>query len=68
MYLLDEKGQITINEIHITVSRKNKKYTALEFIYSWRREKDLNRFMRFADRYAKKYGLSYERAKSYSTT
>ena len=60
MYLLDEEGQITTREIHIAVSRKNGKYTAIEAIYSWRTERDFDRFIRFAKRYAKKYDLSYE--------
>ena len=60
MYLLDEEGQITTREIHIAVSRKDGTYTAIEAIYSWRTEKDFNRFMRFASRYAKKFGLLYE--------
>ncbi len=60
MYLLDEEGQITIKEIHIAVSKKNGNYTAIEAFYSWRTETDFNRFMRFANRYAKKYGLLYE--------
>jgi len=60
MYLLDEEGQITTREIHIAVSRKNGTYTAIEGIYSWRTERDFNRFMRFANRYAKKVGLAYE--------
>ena len=64
MYLLDEEGQITTREIHIAVSRKNGSYKAIEAIYSWRTEKDFNRFMRFANRYAKKYGLLYEGSKS----
>ena len=61
MYLLDEEGQITTREIHIAVSRKNGSYKAIEAIYSWRTERDFNRFMRFANRYAKEYGLLYER-------
>ena len=60
MYLLDEEGQITTREIHIAVSRKNGTYTAIEAIYSWRTERDFNRFMRFANRYAKQNGLAYE--------
>ena len=68
MYLLDEEGQMTTREIHITVSRKNGKYTAIEAIYSWKTERDFNRFIRFAKRYAKRYGLSYEGANSYSST
>jgi len=60
MYLLDKEGQITTREIHIAVSRKSGTYTAIEAIYNWRTERDFNRFMRFANRYAKKYGLLYE--------
>ena len=60
MYLLDEEGQITTREIHIAVSRKNGSYKAIEAIYSWRTERDFNRFMRFASRYAKEYGLLCE--------
>ena len=61
MFLLDEEGQIATREIHIAVSRKNGSYKAIEAIYSWRTERDFNRFMRFANRYAKEYGLLYER-------
>ena len=60
MYLIDEEGQITTREINIAVSRKNGKYTAIEAVYCWRSERDFNRFMRFANRYAKKVGLAYE--------
>ena len=61
MYLIDEEGQISTREINIAVSRKNGKYTAIEAIYCWRSENDFNRFMRFANRYANKYGLAYEK-------
>ena len=60
MYLIDEEGQIITREINIAVSRKNGKYTAIEAVYCWRSERDFNRFMRFANRYAKKFGLEYE--------
>ena len=60
MSLIDEEGQIIAREINIAVSRKNGKYTAIEAVYCWRTERDFNRFMRFANRYAKKFGLSYE--------
>ena len=59
MYLIDEEGQITTREINIAVSRKNGKYTAIEAVYCWRSERDFNRFMRFANRYAKEVGLTY---------
>ena len=61
MYLIDEEGQIITREINIAVSRKNGKYTAIEAVYYWKTEKDFNRFMRFANRYAKKFGLAYEK-------
>ena len=60
MYLIDEEGQITTREINIAVSKKNGKYTAIEAVYCWRSERDFNRFMRFANRYAQKVGLDYE--------
>ena len=60
MYLIDEEGQITTREINIAVSKKNGKYTAIEAVYCWRSEIDFNRFMRFANRYAKQNGLAYE--------
>ena len=60
MYLLDEEGQITTREINIAVSKKNGKYTAIEAVYCWRSQRAFNRFMRFANRYAKKNGLAYE--------
>ena len=60
MYLLDEEGLITTREINIAVSKKNGKYTAIEAVYFWRSERDFNRFIRFANRYAKQNGLTYE--------
>ena len=60
MYLIDEEGQITTREINIAISKINGKYTAIEAVYCWRSERDFNRFMRFATRYAKKNGLAYE--------
>ena len=60
MYLIDEEGKITTREINIAVSKKNGKYTAIEAVYFWRTQRDFNRFMRFANRYAKQNGLAYE--------
>ena len=60
MYLIDEEGKITTREINIAVSRKNGKYTAIEAVCCWRSQRDFNRFMRFANRYAKQNGLAYE--------
>ena len=60
MYLIDEEGKITTREINIAVSKKNGKYTAIEAVYCWRSLRDFNRFMRFANRYAKQNGLAYK--------
>ena len=60
MYLIDEEGLITTREINIAVSKKNGKYTTIEAAYCWRSEKEFNRFMLFANRYAKKNGLANE--------
>ena len=60
MYLIDEEGKITTREINIAVSKKNGKYTAIEAVHCWRSQRDFNRFMRFANRYAKLNGLAYE--------
>ena len=32
----------------------------LEAVYCWKSQRDFNRFMRFANRYAKQNGLAYE--------
>jgi len=60
MYLIDEEGKITTREINIAVSKKNGRYTATEAVYCWRTQRDFNRFMLFANRYAKQNGLAYE--------
>jgi len=60
MYLIDEEGKITIREINIAVSKINGIYTAIEAVYCWKSQRDFNRFMRFANRYAKQNGLAFE--------
>ncbi len=42
------------------IQKKNGKYTAIEAVYCWKSQRDFNRFMRFANRYAKQNGLAYE--------
>tara|TARA_Y100001968_G_C19453982_1_gene770846 strand:+ start:1002 stop:1355 length:354 start_codon:yes stop_codon:yes gene_type:complete len=64
MYLLDEEGQIIVREINVAVSKKNGQYTAIQAVYTWKNEFDFNRFMRFANRYAKYNGLSYQDLKN----
>ena len=63
MYLIDEEGQITVREINVAVSKKNGKYTAIQAIYIWKTNQDFERFMRFANRYAKEKGLDYQETK-----
>ena len=58
MYLLDEEGQLTTREVNIRISSGKK--SAIEAIYSWKTEADFKRFMRFAERYAKRNGLDYQ--------
>ncbi len=60
MFLVDEEGEITIQEINIAVSKKNGKYTGIQAIYRWKTTEDFERFMRFANRYAKDQGLEYQ--------
>ena len=64
MYLVDEEGEITLTEINVAVSKKNGKYTAIQAIYIWKNQQDFERFMRFANRYAKEKGLSYQETKN----
>ena len=64
MYLVDEEGEITLTEINVAVSKKNGKYTAIQAIYVWKNQQDFERFMRFANRYAKEKGLGYQEIKN----
>ena len=64
MYLVDEEGEITLREINVAVSKKNGKYTAIQAIYIWKTQSDFERFMRFANRYAKEKGLEYKETKN----
>ena len=63
MYLVDEEGEITLTEINVAVSKKNGKYTAIQAIYIWKSQQNFERFMRFANRYAKEKGLGYQEIK-----
>ena len=64
MYLIDEEGEMILTEINVAVSKKNGKYTAIQAIYIWKTQKDFERFMRFANRYAKEKGLGYQETKN----
>ncbi len=58
MYLIDNEGEIVTRDVNIRVSNGKKK--GIEAIYKWRTDQDFDRFMRFANRYAKANSLSYK--------
>ena len=57
MYLIDEEGELTTREVNARFI--NGEPSALEATYTWKSEIDFERFMRFAQRYAKSHGLWY---------
>ena len=57
MFLIDEEGELTTREV--SARFVNGSPSAIEAIYSWKSEIDFQRFMRFAERYAKSHGLGY---------
>ena len=50
MYLIDEEGEISTRKIDLSIS--NNHVNEIKSIYSWTSEKEFERFMRFAERYA----------------
>ena len=57
MFLLDEEGELVSREVKARFV--NGKPSALEATYTWKTERDFERFMRFAQRYADCHGLGY---------
>ncbi len=57
MILIDEEGELSTREVKARFVNGNP--SALEATYSWKSEKDFERFMRFAQRYADSHGLGY---------
>ena len=57
MLLIDEEGELVTREVNARFI--NGEPSALEAIYTWKTEVDFERFMRFAQRYAKSHGLGY---------
>ena len=55
MYLIDEEGELSTKKIDLSISCDYIK--EIKSIYSWNSEKDFERFMRFAERYAKSYAI-----------
>ena len=57
MLLIDEEGELVTRDVNARFMNGNP--TALEATYIWKSEIDFERFMRFAQRYAKRNGLGY---------
>ena len=57
MLLIDEEGELVTREVNARFI--NGEPSALEAIYTWKSEIDFDRFMRFAQRYAKSHGMGY---------
>jgi len=57
MKLIDEEGELMTKEVKARFVDGSP--TFIEAIYSWRNNTDFERFMRFANSYAKSNGLGY---------
>ena len=57
MILVDEEGELVTREVNARFVNGNP--SALEAVYVWKSELDFERFMRFAERYAKSHGMGY---------
>ncbi len=57
MIMIDEEGQLITRDVRARFV--NGKPSALEATYVWKSENDFQRFMRFAERYAKSHGMGY---------
>ena len=53
MYLIDFEGELSTKKIDLCISEDNIK--EVKSIYTWSTEKDFERFMRFAERYANSF-------------
>ena len=50
MRMIDKEGELITREV--TISSKKNREDNIEAIYSWKKESDFKRFMRFAERYS----------------
>ena len=57
MKMIDEEGELTTKEVKARFVDGSP--TFVEAVYSWRNKEDFERFMRFANSYAKSNGLGY---------
>ena len=57
MLMIDEEGELVTRDVNARFV--NGEPSALEATYTWKSEIDFERFMRFAQRYAKSHGMGY---------
>ena len=57
MFLVDEEGELVTREVKARFV--NGKASALECTFTWKSTEDLDRFMRFAQRYADSHELGF---------
>ena len=50
MYLIDDEGELSTRKLDLSIS--NNYIKEVKSIYNWNSEKEFERFMRFAERYA----------------
>ena len=60
MVMIDEEGQLRTRDVRARFV--NGSPNALEATYVWKSEADFQRFMRFAERYAKSHGMGYSQS------
>ena len=53
MYLIDSEGELSTKKIDLSISKNNVK--EVKSTYNWNSEKEFERFMRFAERYANSF-------------
>ncbi len=53
MYLLDEEGELSTRRIDLSITYNN--IIEVKSEYNWNSEKEFERYMRFAERYANSY-------------
>ena len=61
MSMIDSEGQISTKEVKVKFVDGDPIF--LEAVYTWKNKNDFDRFMRFANSYAKSNGLGYSEKK-----
>jgi len=53
MYLIDQEGELSTRKLDVSISDKNT--IEVKSIYNWNSDKEFERFIRFAERYANSF-------------